>query len=350
MIPWMRSHASARRRLLAAGCLAAVSAIVLVAAAGEGMASSGASECSVASISLAPGLHRVSASGGCNAKGKPVPSVWSYSYVTYAGETACGTRAGVGSSFVPATLGVASARVTFRVHPRTGGGAAAKTVRLKLAGSVARCGQRSKTLAVPSASAATVLPATVWARPICTKDVTPAPNAVDLSAAAPGVTVIHDPMHTYQVLGTTTREVRGQILYCSAVTPYWGYASNQFSFAYSTTSSSGSCVIANVRVGLRTRITMPSWTPTPDSAPDLPGKWNATLAGLLTHEQGHVDIATADADKMFTDLQATPPALTCGALTSAASAIFADDLAADALAQATYDADTNHGRTQTTTF
>ena len=161
-----------------------------------------------------------------------------------------------------------------------------------------------------------------------------------------GLTEVRDSFQHYQVFGYTADQIVAQMAACSPVAPWGGEASYAISTRFTYASSGGSCSTTSVKVGLHTTAIVPTWSNTPQAEAGLAARWNTYSAALMTHEQGHVDIAEQYASKTLSDLQAIHSAATCSALSSQLTTKANADIAALSQAEVDYDNQTQHGITQ----
>jgi len=112
--------------------------------------------------------------------------------------------------------------------------------------------------------------------------------------------------------------------------------------------SSTSCSISDVTVSVNAQITLPRWTPPPDTEPGLADEWKRFLAALETHEAGHKDISAKAGQDIIDRLRGLSGL--CSQLGTRANdlARVIADRARDQ--QAAYDAATRHGLTQGAAF
>jgi predicted secreted Zn-dependent protease len=110
----------------------------------------------------------------------------------------------------------------------------------------------------------------------------------------------------------------------------------------------GSCAIREVTVSVNAQITLPRWTPPPDTEPGLATEWKRFLAALETHEAGHKDIS-AKAGSAIVDRLRGMSGL-CSQISTRANDIARVIVERAGEEQKAYDAATRHGLTQGTSF
>lgn len=110
----------------------------------------------------------------------------------------------------------------------------------------------------------------------------------------------------------------------------------------------GGCSIREVIVSVNAQITLPRWTPPPDTEPGLATEWKRFLAALETHEAGHKDISAKAGSAIVERLRGLSGL--CTQLNSRANEIARAIVDRAGEEQKTYDAVTRHGLTQGTSF
>jgi predicted secreted Zn-dependent protease len=159
----------------------------------------------------------------------------------------------------------------------------------------------------------------------------------------------------YDVAGSTADAVRAAIdahpsrpVDRAARRPIDAFTRWDLRVTWSSASSGTECRATTVTPTLAATFTYPRWVPPP--APDraLVERWNAFIAALTTHEDGHrqngID-ATADAVARVRALRAS-----CSEFNAAAEAEVSAAIARGNEADRRYDATTDHGRTQGARF
>ena len=156
----------------------------------------------------------------------------------------------------------------------------------------------------------------------------------------------------YDVHGRTFEEVRGDMRRRGPKidgTNFVGETRSPMRWSWRTQSMGGaSCSISEVRVSVNAQITLPRWTPPPDTEPGLAAEWKRFLTALEIHEAGHKDISARAGSEIVEKLRNVSGL--CSQI-----GIRANDLARVIVARASeeqiaYDASTRHGLTQGTGF
>jgi predicted secreted Zn-dependent protease len=189
------------------------------------------------------------------------------------------------------------------------------------------------------------------AAPNCAPDTAyTGPASLSLGGAAAGLTTQIDPTHYYQVYGYTNTQIRQQINACapklSGNDDFTGYTTYRLSWQYRYSGNAdGTCSLVAPKIGMHIGEVLPSWQASAYATPGLATKWSAFIAGLDTHEHGHITLDQQYAAQILASLQAMP-ATDCGTIAAQANAIINNGVAALDAANVNYDTQTNHGATQ----
>ncbi|MCL5407339.1 MAG: DUF922 domain-containing Zn-dependent protease [Patescibacteria group bacterium] len=175
----------------------------------------------------------------------------------------------------------------------------------------------------------------------------------NISPSNPGLKQDID-THYYQVYGYTPYEVRAQLNECGAKSggeAYDAYTSYYISWVYNYKPVAGGCNIKDVTVGVKVDFFYPKWEDPGNAQAGLAENWQRYMTNLITHENGHKDIAVEGAQAILNALLSLPNSATCGEdvqslVSSTGNNIFADYNAREKA----YDDETNHGATQGATF
>lgn len=154
-----------------------------------------------------------------------------------------------------------------------------------------------------------------------------------------------EPAEYYYVYGWSLDQVRAQLRTCAPDT-YFAYTSSRLSWTYDFAfDDTGRCVIANVGVGVRTKIHYPAWKDV-DQAPTRDQQsWRRMANSLVVHEAGHVQRSEAVGKRFYTALRSMPPT-SCDTIAGKAQAIVAKHRQMMEHTHSDYDHQTNHGETQ----
>jgi predicted secreted Zn-dependent protease len=110
----------------------------------------------------------------------------------------------------------------------------------------------------------------------------------------------------------------------------------------------GTCSIRDVTVSVNAQITLPRWTPPPDTEPGLATEWTRFVAALETHEAGHKDISAKAGRDIVERLRGLSGI--CAQISTRANDLARVIVARASDEQRAYDTATRHGLTQGTTF
>jgi len=110
----------------------------------------------------------------------------------------------------------------------------------------------------------------------------------------------------------------------------------------------GSCSIREVTVSVNAQITLPRWTPPPDTEPGLATEWKRFLAALETHEAGHKDTSAKAGSAIIERLRGLSGL--CSQISPRANDMARAIVDRAHEEQKAYDAATRHGLTQGTAF
>jgi predicted secreted Zn-dependent protease len=110
----------------------------------------------------------------------------------------------------------------------------------------------------------------------------------------------------------------------------------------------GTCSFRDVTVSVNAQITLPRWTPPPDTEPGLATEWTRFVAALETHEAGHKDISAKAGRDIVERLRGLSGI--CAQISTRANDLARVIVARASDEQRAYDTATRHGLTQGTTF
>jgi len=155
----------------------------------------------------------------------------------------------------------------------------------------------------------------------------------------------------YDVHGRTFEEVRADMQRLGPKvdgTSFVGETRSPMGWTWRTETMGSSCSIREVTVAVNAQITLPRWSPPPDTEPGLAAEWKRFTAALETHEAGHKDISGKAAHEIIEKLHGvTGP---CSTITARANDIARAIVERAHEEQLAYDAETRHGYTQGTAF
>jgi predicted secreted Zn-dependent protease len=156
----------------------------------------------------------------------------------------------------------------------------------------------------------------------------------------------------YDVHGRTVEELRADMRRLGPKidgTSFVGETRSPMRWNWRTESIGGSsCSIREVSVLVNAQITLPRWTPPPDTEPGLPAEWKRFMAALETHESGHKDISAKAGREIIERVRGiSGPCSQIGARANDFARVIVERAHEQ---QQAYDAETRHGLTQGTMF
>ena len=156
----------------------------------------------------------------------------------------------------------------------------------------------------------------------------------------------------YDVHGRTFEELRADMRRLGPKidgSTYVGETRSPMQWNWRTESNGGAtCTIRDVTVLVNAQITLPRWSPPPDTEPGLAAEWKRFLTALETHEAGHKDISARAASEIIDRLRGVSGL--CSQLGTRANDLARVIVERARQEQTTYDAVTRHGFTQGTSF
>lgn len=186
--------------------------------------------------------------------------------------------------------------------------------------------------------------------PSCTKAISQNLSPIDLSGADPGLNKQVDSPSYYQVYGYTVDQVKEEARKCHPDSTEGGdaYFANTayiINWRFDGTVIDTHCEAGNIKVGVRVRETLPTWTSTSQATAGLAVTWETFSKNLLAHENGHRDLAIQHATILLGELQGIT-ADNCDQLADKATATAQQRLANLNQANGQYDTETHHGASQ----
>lgn len=153
----------------------------------------------------------------------------------------------------------------------------------------------------------------------------------------------------YGISGNTADGLRSQMS-SKGPSGYDGYTNWNVRWSYPVESSGTAYVTGPLTVVVDVEETLPEWTPAAGAPADLVAKWNAYIAALKLHEDGHKDIGIEAGNAVMNALKSVPPQPSPADLRQAADAAAAGALGGFSGRDETYDDTTGHGATQGARF
>jgi predicted secreted Zn-dependent protease len=126
----------------------------------------------------------------------------------------------------------------------------------------------------------------------------------------------------------------------------YGLTEWEISWNYFPWKRRADCKLLYISTSLRTTITLPRWLDSADASAPLVGRWDAFIAALEDHENGHLENARAAERAIAEALSNAGSAETCGAAARAADQAALEILWSYRSLDQKYDRDTRYGRDQ----
>lgn len=195
----------------------------------------------------------------------------------------------------------------------------------------------------------TTKPVAIPAVPSCQQVAHVLPQSIDLTNYPDGLTHIVEPPLYFQVYGRQPKEIQQQIWRCSPPTGHrqlHAISQSQIDINYGQWQIplSKTCRLTNVKVGLRTLMTLPTWQADQFTPEHTRQAMNRFLNGIIIHEQGHGQIDRQHAEKLLANLQNLQAP--CDSLVSEVQIITSQFQTELRAAQQSYELQTNYGAKQ----
>jgi predicted secreted Zn-dependent protease len=127
--------------------------------------------------------------------------------------------------------------------------------------------------------------------------------------------------------------------------PYHGRADWRLSYGYEARKASAECAVDSVSTRLELKMTLPRWSPPPGTSATFIQHYEAYVAALKLHENGHLEHGRAFENELKSALRSIPYQ-SCPALDGAVRARYSELLEEYRQKDLDYDARTAHGKTQ----
>lgn len=166
--------------------------------------------------------------------------------------------------------------------------------------------------------------------------------------------VVTEKYEYYEIRGNSEKELRGQMCrngctfkdgerYDSVTTWRW-------KMDYGYDRAPRACTADSFKVALEISYRYPKWVPTDGAPQPLVDKWDGYMKNLITHENGHRDMAVEAAAELSRAVAALPPAASCAEFDRKVRALGRERMAKLNADQKSYDETTVHGKTQGAVF
>lgn len=166
--------------------------------------------------------------------------------------------------------------------------------------------------------------------------------------------VVTEKYEYYEIRGNSEKELRGQMCrngctfkdgekYDSVTTWRW-------KMDYGYDRAPRACTADSFKVALEISYRYPKWVPADGAPQPLVDKWEVYMKNLVTHENGHRDMAVEAATELSRAVAALPPAASCAELDREVRALSRERMQKLNADEKDYDETTLHGKTQGAVF
>jgi predicted secreted Zn-dependent protease len=158
----------------------------------------------------------------------------------------------------------------------------------------------------------------------------------------------------YDVVGDSAKELRHQLDTNGPLGEDGkrvdGHTDWHVAWTYQYAPAAGSCKLTELEITLTATIILPRWTAGDETSSALVKRWQSYIAALRVHEDGHYSHGVRAAEEIKSLGQSFGISDDCSTMAKRFDDQAASILEKYSLADAAYDADTKHGRTQGATF
>jgi len=166
--------------------------------------------------------------------------------------------------------------------------------------------------------------------------------------------VVKEKYEYYEVCGCSEKDVQCELKQkCISWTDgqkYDSLTSWKVKWDYDYNRTPQTCTTDSFTVTVDVVFRLPKWVKTGNAPQPLVEKWDAYVAKLIVHENGHRDRAVDAATEITRAVRELPAARTCAKLDEEVQALSQERLKKLTKDQEQYDAVTKHGRTQGAVF
>lgn len=158
---------------------------------------------------------------------------------------------------------------------------------------------------------------------------------------------------SYLVIGSTVDQLRAALDALGPVRAgrrFGAFTDWEVTWRYRHVDDRGARRIADVTVDVSARVTLPRWRPPRSASADLMAAWEALVAAIEAHEQGHVYLAAEAGADVQRRLVALPAFATKELLHEAAASAAQEAVREAREREAVYDTETRHGESQGVRF
>ncbi|OGZ06817.1 MAG: hypothetical protein A3C13_00720 [Candidatus Lloydbacteria bacterium RIFCSPHIGHO2_02_FULL_50_11] len=165
--------------------------------------------------------------------------------------------------------------------------------------------------------------------------------------------IINEPTEYYVVTGATKEEIRASMAQAKMsvfLDGHVGATSAQTKINFKRRQLSDRCEVVMTQFDLHMGFIYPKWTPPPGVSSEVVVAWDAFIAALTIHENGHAEIELRNIANTFEALKQMPSYATCDEFDSVWQAMAEKREREDRAEQARYDQETQSGKLQNVTF
>jgi predicted secreted Zn-dependent protease len=174
--------------------------------------------------------------------------------------------------------------------------------------------------------------------------VVPPIHETDDGLAAPVASVsFSSAEEMYDVTGANATEL-SQAMQKEGPRNFWAYTNWAISWSHTTEAdSTGVCKLKDSLVSVNVKLTLPRWANAPDPSDARRQSWDAMIAALRKHEQGHANNGIRAANAVSKAINSIPAQSTCDAVDAVIDSTSKDVVKAYRQADKDYDRVTSHG-------
>ena len=158
----------------------------------------------------------------------------------------------------------------------------------------------------------------------------------------------------YEIRGNSEKELRGQMSRNGYTfndgEKYDSVTSWRWKLDYGYDCGPRACTADSFKVALEITYRYPKWVNTDGAPQTLVNKWDYYIKHLITHENGHRDMAVEAAAELSRAVVALPPAESCAEFDREVRALSRERMEKLNADQKSYDETTGHGKTQGAMF
>lgn len=169
-----------------------------------------------------------------------------------------------------------------------------------------------------------------------------------VSTSAVAAPIVDDQHLDYLVFGQTMAEIRDAVHASDRPVDASGWAHDGYLHwnvraTWTAVAADGRCHIGDVVVHLSTVTTLPAWTGDATGSKRTARQWDAYIATLGAHEDGHRAIAHQIGERLELALSSIPAVASCAAIDALAHVAIEETVAWGRAENLRYDAVTTHG-------